>query len=562
MSYIFPCISVALILSAQSVDVKYGQVSEDDPSLVQIPNGLVQGDIVDNQVVMFRSIPYGESPTNQLRWADPLAKEPWGVNETLYATHDPPGCPQRCALPPQACPTHQSEDCLFLNIYKPLNVTSNKPLPTMIFIHGGNFFQGYSGGILYNGTNMVEQTDVIIVTINYRLGALGFLWSLTGPHGNYGMKDQLLAFEWVKNNIQYFGGDATRVVIYGQSAGAISVAMHMTYNYPNNLNLFQAAIMESEPFGLPIRDLKTWGTLPNNFYHNLGCDDDRFGHDERAFWECLRNKTVSEVVNAQTITQDNLFNEFDHFWDLFLPWTPTAGTDMYSEQVFWSFQNGEYVDIPYVIGTVANEGVLFVYETFPDGMTELEIVALMELLVGDDDSRAILKQYPLPSRQNTTDYRPYASLLIGDGLMRCPSWNVTMQHSVHKNTNKFENNAWVYHFNHVSSFNAKFWGQNFSYCDSVVCHGAELEYVFNANGAPVNITPNEDEFILAQTMQIFWGNLATDHDPGTSFNLKWKEFELKNQFELIFDAPGTRLTANYDNVTCQFWNMLNYNWIK
>ena len=91
------------------------------------------------------------------------------------------------------------------------------------------------------------------------------------------------------------------------------MALHMTYNYPTNLGLFQGAIMESEPFGLPIRDTFTWGLLPQNFYNNLGCDYDKISHNEAEFWSCLRNKTVDEVVAAQMTTQLNPDNEIDHF---------------------------------------------------------------------------------------------------------------------------------------------------------------------------------------------------------------------------------------------------------
>ena len=186
----------------------------------------------------------------------------------------------------------------------------------MVFYHGGNFFQGYSGGLLYNGTNIVKLTNIILVTVNYRLGALGFLWSATGPNGNYGMYDQIQSLHWVQDNIKYFGGNPNKVTIFGQSAGAVSVAILMAYQSPNNLNLFQGAIMESEPFGLPIRDTVTWGTLPRKFYEYLGCDYDRLSRNESAFWDCLRGKTAQEIVDAQVKAQNNPLDEVDHFWDI------------------------------------------------------------------------------------------------------------------------------------------------------------------------------------------------------------------------------------------------------
>ena len=171
----------------------------------------------------------------------------------------------------------------------------------------------------------------------------------------------------------------------------------------------------------------------------------------------------------------------------------------------------------------------------------------------------------MPSRANTTDYRPYASVVVTDGLFRCPSWNATMQHSVYKDEdNVFTNDAWFYHFNHVSSFNPGFWGQNYTFCDNEVCHASELPYVFHPNGAVDNVTFLPEENDLAVLMQTFWGNLAKYNDPGKDmiYNLSWTAFDTQNQYGMMFNASNTQLMSNFDNHTCQFWNSLNYNWIK
>ena len=188
--------------------------------MIQTKSGLIQGSIT-NEVRMFRSIPYAAPPIGNLRWAEPQYIPSWN-NNTVDATMDPPGCPQSCDLPPKSCPIITSEDCLYLNIFTPLNITqeSNDKLPVLVFIHGGNFKQGYGGGLLYNGTNFANYTNTILVTINYRLGVLGQLWSIeAGMSGNYGLLDQKMALVWINQNIEYFGGDKERVTIFGQSAG-------------------------------------------------------------------------------------------------------------------------------------------------------------------------------------------------------------------------------------------------------------------------------------------------------------------------------------------------------
>ena len=207
--------SVALLLSQSCLS----QMVDDNPILIQTKSGLIQGTMTD-KVKMFRSIPYATPPINDLRWEEPQYIPSWG-NNTVSATMDPPGCPQACELPPKTCPIIQSEDCLYLNIYAPLNITSSSPkLPVLVFIHGGNFKQGYSGGLLYNGTDFVNYTNSLVVTINYRLGVLGQLWSIeAGMAGNYGFLDQKLALKWIHNNIEYFGGDNSQITLFGQSAG-------------------------------------------------------------------------------------------------------------------------------------------------------------------------------------------------------------------------------------------------------------------------------------------------------------------------------------------------------
>lgn len=152
-----------------------------------------------------------------------------------------------------------SEDCLYLNVYTPL--PGQKPLPVMVFIHGGHFDQGASGDfvllsflhlgcILYDGANFVTKGNVILVTLNYRLGALG--WLVTNDFGgNFGFQDQQLALNWVQKNIAFFGGDPNQVTLFGQSAGGTSIRGHLVA--PSSGGLFHRAIIQSDPASLPMQ---------------------------------------------------------------------------------------------------------------------------------------------------------------------------------------------------------------------------------------------------------------------------------------------------------------------
>eukprot|EP01084_Bolivina_argentea_P168908 292826_1 len=228
-----------------------------DPTEVETEYGPIKGFLIPHQGVrIFRSIPYAAAPTGELRWSNPQPPEPW--TKTLDCTQEVVGCPQSCHQIPldcTECPDKQSEDCLFVNVWSPLSSTPTSNLPVLLFIHGGSFWTGYGGGLLYNGTRMVNETGKIVVTINYRLGALGSLYdSSMGLQGNYGYLDQVFAIEWAYRNIKNFGGNPDRITIFGESAGAHSVALHLL----NTTSLISGGIMESPPVGLPLRSVISW----------------------------------------------------------------------------------------------------------------------------------------------------------------------------------------------------------------------------------------------------------------------------------------------------------------
>jgi para-nitrobenzyl esterase len=217
------------------------------PDRVTIKDGALQGK-VDGQVVSFKNIPFAAAPTGDLRWKPPQKEAAWtGVRD---ATAFGPACMQVTgAFGGRGGP--QSEDCLQLNVYEPVNHAHAK-LPVMVWIYGGGFIGGAAN--YYNGTHFAED-GVVLVTLNYRLGRLGWFAhpGLTkeaaqghkggGPTGDFGLMDQIAALKWVKANIAAFGGDARNVTIFGESAGAMSV------NYllisPQARGLYQKAISES-----------------------------------------------------------------------------------------------------------------------------------------------------------------------------------------------------------------------------------------------------------------------------------------------------------------------------
>ena len=191
-----------------------------DPSLyVDTTYGTIQG-YTDGFANIWSSIPYAAAPIGDLRFAPPQPPSSW--NAVLDTKDDPPGCIQTCTLPWWACPRTIQEDCLYINVFTPIDASPTNLKSVMFFIHGGDYLEGYGGGLLYNATYLVNLTDIVIVTFNYRLGAQGFYYDdITGLKGNYGYFDQVFAMDWTYDNIEQFGGNKSDITIFGESAGIL-----------------------------------------------------------------------------------------------------------------------------------------------------------------------------------------------------------------------------------------------------------------------------------------------------------------------------------------------------
>jgi para-nitrobenzyl esterase len=214
-------------------------------SPVRIESGALQG-VDANGLSIYKGVPYAAPPLGELRWREPQPVKPWpGIRKAAAFS---PACMQAGVSMPGESPPSVSEDCLYLNIWTPVR-KSNGQLPVLVWIHGGGYTNGSAAMPLYWGDRLAQK-GVVVVTIAYRLGPLGFLAhpELTAESrhhssGNYGLMDQIAALEWVHKNIAAFGGDPERVTIAGQSSGSISVSILMAS--PLGKGLFQRAIGES-----------------------------------------------------------------------------------------------------------------------------------------------------------------------------------------------------------------------------------------------------------------------------------------------------------------------------
>ncbi len=220
--------------------------------VVSVAGGRLRG-VWRGDLWSFSGVPYGRAPTGSLRWLPPQPPEPWvGVRDSSEfgpIAPQPPSVPGPTSTAEPGGAESQDEDCLSLNVWTPAlpeeQAEAAPGRPVMVWIHGGGFTSGSGSVFLYRGGNLVRNGDAVVVTINYRLGALGFL-GLPGPDGlvgNWGLHDQVAALRWVHDNIAAFGGNPDNVTVFGESAGAISVVALLAA--PSASGLFRRAIVQS-----------------------------------------------------------------------------------------------------------------------------------------------------------------------------------------------------------------------------------------------------------------------------------------------------------------------------
>jgi para-nitrobenzyl esterase len=466
----------------QDIDV------QDIPLTVKTTYGPVKGTVGDSSRV-FRAIRYAAPPVGPLRFAAPRPPERWKQAPEPVST----ACPQYL----DDGSFFGTEDCLILDVWTPVHAPA-RSLPVMVWIHGG----GYTAGSGYMTDALLPSRDVVLVAINYRLGALGFLAhpALTaeggGTSGNYGIEDQRMALEWVRDNISAFGGDPKVVTIFGESAGGSAVGAHLWSE--RSAGLFHRAIMQS---GIGFidgkRTLAQSESQGERFAAAVSCDT------SPSVLECLRALPVEKVLGVVG------------------SYRPSFDGVVFERTSVEKLADGSFNRVPTIIGSNTLEGLGFLSE-----QSELTAEGYVSYLKSSssyaDHADEILSVYPAA---NFATPQLALAAVMGNARFNCPARRAVRALS------QAGVDAYLYLF-----------GQGYAF------HAADLDYIFG-----IGAWPSDQK--VSSAMKDYWTQFAKTGDPNINRQPKWPRYQIDTDPYLYIADPiveGSQLLRQ----ECDFWDSL------
>lgn len=485
---------------------------EPSETLVLTRDGPVQGTVTDTGPVAFLQIPYAAPPTGDLRFAAPVAPACW--TEPYEATSLGPRCVQ---LETEDGPVVGDEDCLHVNVWTP--AADDAARPVMVFIHGGGNAIGSAVDPLYDGANLAAAGDVVVVTLNYRLGALGWLTHPDLPAVNFGLRDQVEALRWVADNAAVFGGDPQRVTIFGESAGAVNVCTLL--GSPLAADLFDGAIIQSG--GCSHRDADAYAAqMSDPFVEASGCDD---AEDEIA---CLRELPADAITTTDPTGYPSVSG-------LGQGWGPSVDPDSLPVAAIDAMAAGTHNNVPTIIGANAEETAREAPALTPQQFDNL--VGLTFGPFADD----VLAAYPLADYDDATD----AWIAVNTDAKFVCGARRSLVAAAQGGTD-----VWRYHL----SYDGYTTGPA---TEPAAFHGLELIYIFgnfdSVSFGGLSYTPNADDLEMTTTLQQAWTSFAT-HGTPTS-DPTWPAWDVDTDPYLGLDVPNTA-SAGVRTEQCDFWDGL------
>jgi para-nitrobenzyl esterase len=499
----------------------------------QTSAGAVRG-AREGGVLSWKGVPFGAPPIGDRRFRRPVAPEPWP--ELRDATGYGAMAPQRVLRSMEVDPAIPvSEDCLSLNIWAPRGAAeaaaAGRPKPVMVWIHGGGYFQGSTAQRFYEGRHLAHHGDVVVVSINYRLGVLGFidfssLSSSTGGssfgHGfdsNVGLRDQIFGLEWVRENIAAFGGDPGNVTLFGESAGGASVLALMAS--PLAAGLFHRAIAQSAPV-TSVYGRQRAATVARKFLSIVGIEPE---HAQK-----LRDLDPLDLVEAGV----ELIHDVSTTVPGTLAMAPVQGDDVLPDYPLAAFRAGAVPRIPLIIGTNRDESSFFKLMRSPLLPITTESVERMFVEIAADRpefegaGKRITEAYPAYPRRRTP------AEVSRDAGFRMPSIWLAEAHSRFAPT-------WMYRFDHATPL-LRLTGIG-------ATHAAELAYVFGTFGPRgkdivFSLGGRGEAKRVSRRMQARWLAFARGRvpDDADSAPLAWPEYDENERATLIIDRDDEVLS--------------------
>ena len=495
-------------------------------AIIQTEAGRIHGSS-ENGLSVYRGVPYAAPPVGELRFRVARPHPAW--DDVLDCESFRPIAPQ---IPNEAldsmlglAPQEQSEDCLFLNIWTP--GTDAAARPVMVWIHGGAFTLGSGSDGLYNGAMLAVRGDVVVVTINYRLGALGFLHLPALEESNFGMRDQVAALRWVRDNIANFGGDPGNITIFGESAGGMSVGSLM--GSPEAQGLFHKAIPQSGAGHHGIEDVQAV-THAQQFCEFLGVDpEDAAG---------LQSASVSDLLEAQAqLEQKMLYAAMEEGNQPEMPFRPIIDGEFLTEMPIDAVRAGQASGVAALIGCLDEEGKLFAAMVPTEPPNEEDSVAMMDGL--HSDGRRLYDIYRAARVARGELATPYEiqTAASGDELFRVPAQRLLDAQAKHSDQ------TWCYLFDWKSPMLDGALGS---------CHALDIPFVFGTHKlaaafAGEGVAANA----LAELTMDTWLAFARTGDPSTD-NLPWPAWDSESRQTVVL-GKSARVEDNFRGEEIAAW---------
>jgi para-nitrobenzyl esterase len=471
----------------------------------------------------FLGIRYAAAPSGPRRWRSP--ESPACPSGTVTANAYAPVCPQ---LDRDSGAAEGDEDCLAVNVFTPKATFPAGRKPVMVFIHGGGNVVGSAreevvpGRLLYDGAALAEASGNVVVTLQYRLGPLGWLVhpaldaeTPDARAGNYALEDLIAALKWVRRDIAAFGGNSDRVMIFGESAGGVNVCALLAS--PAAAGLFTSALIES---GGCIADTRSTALATGTtLVDNVGCST------ASDIPTCLRSKTPAELLAALPPQVSVVGSQ--------APYQPNVDGTLLPAAPLDAIRNGQHYRVPTVIGTNADETGRDVPLTFSE--------AQYQLILASTFPNPVVRAQVANVYSSTTfgSARLAYVALTSDVKFTCPARTIARAL-----TNAQTEPVYRYFFTEVPD------APTSSVYGAV--HGLELLYVFGVIDIQ-GYSPTAAERMLSTSMQAYWGSMAATGTPNPAGAPAWTPYDPNRDNHLVLDSAALAMGEEVNTARCDFW---------